>query len=502
MIADDLPPDELDWIGFDAAELHALTDPPDPPDPADLEHERQRRADLAVLAAETRRKLGEATTQSDDIRPVPSLAVEDDILRLVADELEHAGVAGERRLVKLVYLIVTSRLFARPVSVAVKGPSAGGKSYTVERVLRLFPPDAYHEITGMSDHALVYAFDDVSLVHKMLVVYEAVGMASEVASYLMRSLLSEGHLKYVTVVKGKNGMTGRTIDRPGPTGLVTTTTAVNLHPENETRMLSLTVTDSPDQTRAVMLAHADDATGEIDVAPWHDLQEWIAERPAAVVVPYARTLAEAIPPVAVRLRRDFPTIVTLVKAHALLHQMRRERDASGRILADFTDYEAVRGLVADLVADAVEKTVPAIVRDTVRAIGDLTLAGGDCTTVAVATAIGIDKSAAWRRCQQAIARGFVKNLEDRNRRPARLTLGEPLPDDVPVLPAADELERLHDCTTVSGGSEDPPETEVNEHPERGPHMTPPIDSSIVQSSFDALAAARNLWGDELVEPAS
>ena len=34
------------------------------------------------------------------------------------------------------------------------------------------------------------------------------------------------------------------IEREGPTGLIVTTTALRLHPENETRMLSLTVTDT------------------------------------------------------------------------------------------------------------------------------------------------------------------------------------------------------------------------------------------------------------------
>jgi hypothetical protein len=69
--------------------------------------------------------------------------------------------------VKLLYLATTSRLFARPVSVAVKGPSSGGKSFTVERALRFHPPLAYHEMTGMSERGLIY---DEPHEHKMLVI--------------------------------------------------------------------------------------------------------------------------------------------------------------------------------------------------------------------------------------------------------------------------------------------------------------------------------------------
>ena len=45
----------------------------------------------------------------------------------------------------------------------------------------------------------------------------------------------------------------------------------------------------------------------------------------------------------------------------------------------------------------------------------------------------------------AIDRGYIKNLEDRRGRPARLVLGDPLPDDVEILPS---VERLHGCTVA------------------------------------------------------
>jgi hypothetical protein len=62
-------------------------------------------------------------------------------------------------------------------------------------------------------------------------------MASDFATYLIRSLLSEGRLRYETVEKNKEGLVPRLIEREGPTGLIVTTTSLRLHPENETRML-------------------------------------------------------------------------------------------------------------------------------------------------------------------------------------------------------------------------------------------------------------------------
>ena len=53
----------------------------------------------------------------------------------------------------------------------------------------------------MSEHALAYSHEP--LVHRFLILYEAAGLESDFASYLLRSLLSEGCIKYETVEKDK-----------------------------------------------------------------------------------------------------------------------------------------------------------------------------------------------------------------------------------------------------------------------------------------------------------
>ena len=76
--------------------------------------------------------------------------------------------------------------------------------------------------------------------------------------------------------------------------------------------------------------------------------------------------------VATRLRRDFPTVLTLIQSHALLHQVRRDRDPDGAVISTFEDYAVVRSLVADLVADAAEQSVSPAIRETVEAVVALT----------------------------------------------------------------------------------------------------------------------------------
>lgn len=237
--------------------------------------------------------------------------------------LGTVGLVGERRTAKLIYLAITSRLLERPVSVALKGPSSGGKSFTVDTVLQFFPDEAFYALTAMSDRALAYSAEPLK--HRHLVIYEAAGMASDFATYLIRSLLSEGKLRYETVQKTRDGLEPKLIEREGPTGLIVTTTSLRLHPENETRMLSLTVSDTREQTAAVFRALANGGVPGADLSRWRALQTWLATSACEIVIPYAPALAEMVPPVAIRLRRDFKQFLCLsVRTLCCINQLGRK----------------------------------------------------------------------------------------------------------------------------------------------------------------------------------
>lgn len=368
------------------------------------------------------------------------LARESNILGVFTRELPRAGLVGETRPAKLLFLCFVSRLLDRPVSVAVKGPSSAGKSFLVERVQGFFPPSAYHTLSAMSERALAYS--DEPLVHRYLVLFEAAGLQGEFASYLMRSLLSEGKVRYETVEKTKDGrLCARLIERPGPSGLIVTTTATRLHPENETRMLSIPVTDTQEQTRMIFRRQASERATAIEYERWHALQEWLALGELRVVIRFATHLAELVPTVAVRLRRDFEMLLNLIRAHAILHQQSRERDDQGRIVATLDDYGTVRDLVVDLIAIGVEAAVPVTVREAVDAVIRLSSDREDAvTSAALAKKLGLDKSSAWRRARLAIEAGYLRNLEERRGHPARLVLGDPMPEELEILPTPAALE--------------------------------------------------------------
>jgi MarR family len=275
-------------------------------------------------------------------------------------------------------------------------------------------------------------------------------VASDIATYLIRSLLSEGRIRYEVVEKTGNGLKPRLIEKEGPTGLIVTTTATKLHPENETRLLSLAVKDTPKQTKAILraLARGNEVTLAVEFGRWQALQKWLGAGERRVVVPFAERLADLVPPVAVRLRRDFRLLLTLIEAHALLHRERRARDQQGRIVAKIGDYAAVRELVADLFGEGVDATVKPETRQTILAVAALKQALGkdEMSLAEIAKELTLDKGAASRRVAEAVSRGYLVNAETRKGKPARIGVNDPLPSEIEILPRP---HRLAGCCSVA-----------------------------------------------------
>jgi len=408
--------------------------PPDEED--DDSRPRRRLGATASSAGPGPRRLSVVPTPDDDLAAqratkwelAESIATDEAILDRLIESCRNGGVVGEERALKVIYLAATSRVLPEPVSLAIKGSSSAGKSRVVEAVLERLPAPAYLTMTAMSEKALVYSNE--SFVHRMLIIFEAEGLHSRFLAYLIRSLLSEARSHYETVERGSP----RRIEKAGPTGLITTTTAAKLHPENETRMFSVLLTETQEQTRAVLRSLAEARREPDDLDVWIGFQEWVALGSYEVSIPYARKLVELVPPIHPRLKRDVKAVLNLIRAHTLLHQAARDRDSEGSIVATLDDYRVVRELVADLLGAGVELMVPATIREVVEAVAE------GCTTVrSVAVRLRIDVSSASRRIAQALELGYAIKNEARPGRLFDLCPGRPLPEDVDILPNVEQI---------------------------------------------------------------
>ena len=136
-------------------------------------------------------------------------------------------------------------------------------------------------------------------------------------------------------------------------------------------------------------------------------------------------------------RMRFGALLTLIRAHALLHRGSRDRNEAGAIVATVQDYAVVRALVAELFAEGIEATVSTTVRETVDAVA--ALKRDEVSLRELAAKLALDKSVTSRRLRQATEFGYLVNLETRRGRPARIVLGDPMPEVVKLLPEPAEL---------------------------------------------------------------
>jgi len=270
--------------------------------------------------------------------------------------LARDGVVGERKATTTLLLMGVTRMTKRPVHGVVKAPSSGGKNWAVKHVVDLFPPGDVIEITDMSPKALQYL--PTSLKQKIVVITEHEG--TEGAEYVLRVAMSEGSLSTLTATKvsdedGSHIESHRHVVE-GPACFITTTTRAQLHDENETRVLEVTLDESQEQTKrinndqALRAKHPPSRADEEQAAAERDVWRCALGMLDATeaVNPFAPKLADSFPTARVRARRDFQRLLDLIAAHALLHQRQRQRDLDGRVVVEEQDVVVVQKLCTAL----------------------------------------------------------------------------------------------------------------------------------------------------------
>jgi hypothetical protein len=375
------------------------------------------------------------------------IAEDDNILDMFIKTLSKIGLVGEQKIIKLLYLCLCTRFLPQLVSAVIKGASSTGKSHIVKTILKFFPKSAYHVLTSMSDKALIYSGH--SFRNKFLVIHELQGMKTTMLDYFIRALLSEGKINYEATGKGPS-------TKEGPTGLITTTTEITLHPENETRCLSLEIDDSEEQTKRILKDLAEQAAtgrtycGDEDIKnmakPWIYFQKWVKLAEHRVLIPFAPAISDLIPPAATRIRRDFSKITDLIKAHAIIHQMNRKTDSKGRIIASFKDYMRVRTLLNDTLSMSADVKVSDQVMEVVGAVADMLETDSQHNSVSmseIAQTLKVNKSTISRIIKVAVEKGYLVNAESRKGRSAQLSLGDELPTTNGILPKTKEVKRIH-----------------------------------------------------------
>jgi len=255
-----------------------------------------------------------------------------DLVGEIRRDARKLGVVGESDNALLDYAAMTSRKLDDPLAVHILASSGAGKSFLLDMILSLCPPEDLIRVTSLSDKALFYKGEN-SLVHKVLAVEEVDGAIG--ARYALRNLISQKIL--ISEATIKNPLTGRmevqqSIAR-GPAQVFETSTRPDTDAETRSRYIIQTVDESPEQTRAILEAQRQSHTLEGLLrkqqaaairARHHAFQRML--KPFAILNPFEPLLTygdKGNGTGRLIFRRDHPKYLHLILAITFLHQMQR-----------------------------------------------------------------------------------------------------------------------------------------------------------------------------------
>ena len=237
----------------------------------------------------------------------------------------------------MVFIVVVSRLLAKPLNLFVKGQSSSGKNHTVKKVLRLIPRECICEVTDFSEKAWSYL--GTQLKHKV-VFFQEESVAFAGKRHPARLLISENRVERLVVLPG--GIAQKKVTE-GPVACISTTTHDQLQVDDETRHLSIWADESEEQTARILKAQfvADISPltrDEIDI--WRAVQKLLAQRSTIPIQlpPWFELVGKGVWTGDVRIRRYFPAFIQACKTVSLIRSFRGEEKKPKSIQVRFSDY--------------------------------------------------------------------------------------------------------------------------------------------------------------------
>jgi len=316
-----------------------------------------------------RRKAGEKTENTQDInileitpQEVKDAAVEmlksESLFQQISEDIAAIGVAGEEELALMLYIIMTSRKLIKPLSAIIQGASASGKSFIIEGIAKLMPPEEVVQAHDFTDQVFYY-MEEGSLQHKVVISGERQhehrnkdGEAQD-NKKAFRKMVGSGYLRKAVTIKVHGQLTSKIIEQPGPIAYVESTTATTIHEEDATRLLPLVTDESAEQTGMVIEVQRREAKGQkiseakrqAIIRQHHTMQRLL--KPFAVWIPFVDSIS--LPQNNIATQRTFGHLVSVIKSIALLRQhqkeIKKDSDDVEYIEADEADYRIAHQLM-------------------------------------------------------------------------------------------------------------------------------------------------------------
>ncbi|MEM3146944.1 MAG: hypothetical protein QXY94_05295, partial [Archaeoglobaceae archaeon] len=284
----------------------------------------------------------------------------DDPLEFAAQLIEHAtGIVAERKNIKLLLLIATTRIFDQPLHAYIVAPTGAGKSALTNAVVQSLPPCQVQRLVGASALSLLaHELREGTLVEWKEAPHH--WHENSLSATVLRSVLwQQPHEKgaYLTLeYTNKRGYRKIRWQLPKRLSFVMTSTEPPKDPQLRTRLWMIELEETPERRFAILNAiaakFATDNSSRPSLEPLMAFNEFIARKSIRVHVPFApflaHQLAETMP--ATRDFRDFEGLLKLIAANAIWNWASRKKDETANevvIIATPDDYASVFALVQD-----------------------------------------------------------------------------------------------------------------------------------------------------------
>ena len=265
--------------------------------------------------------------------------------------IEKAGLVGEERTRKLIFVIASTYKMSDPLHALVQGSSGSGKSHIINVIGQCLPPEDVMSMTRVTSKSF-YHYNKDELVDKLMLIQDFDGLDEE-AQYAFRELQTSATISSSNTYKDRSGNIISTVKvvRSHFASLLATTKA-EIYYDNMGRSIVIGVDESDTQTMRIIEHQNKRLAGLIDKREEQKTKEFLQNcirciKPIEVINHYADKIF--LPLEAKMLRRLNSHYQAFVKQITLLHQYQRKKDEQGRLIAEPEDLR----MACDILFDAI-----------------------------------------------------------------------------------------------------------------------------------------------------
>lgn len=263
--------------------------------------------------------------------------------------IQRAGVVGEERARKLLFIIASSYKMPSALHLLLRGSQSSGKSHLINTIAGCFPGQDVMNLTRVSSKSF-YHYNKEELVGKLMLIQDYDSLDEE-ARFAFRELQTQGNIHFSTTRKDKFGTilsVVKTVKSHFASLVVTANEG--LYYEKMSPWLISSLDETDEQTRRIIEYQnkklAKPSQGDEEQKAKTFLQNCMTLiKPMPVINPYAGKVM--LPMEAKLLRSLNGHFQAFVRQITLLHQYQRKRDKEGRLISEPSDIKIACEILFD-----------------------------------------------------------------------------------------------------------------------------------------------------------